>query len=60
MQVKASDNIKDLTGIGLEYLVDTTGEYVRAVFYNGMFRGIASKVSAEIAAECTVTMPEAA
>lgn len=33
--VKASDNIQDLTGIGIEYLVDHTGIVVLAKFRDG-------------------------
>ena len=38
MQVKISTNIFDLTGIGLEYLLDDSGS-IRAVFWNGNIDG---------------------
>lgn len=35
MQVKISNNIHDLIGIGEEWLLDKTGEFVICKFYNG-------------------------
>jgi hypothetical protein len=38
MQVKISTSLSDLTGSGLEYLLDDSG-YIRAVFWNGNIDG---------------------
>lgn len=36
--VKASHNVKDLTGKGMEYLLDAQGEVI-AIFIDGMMNG---------------------
>lgn len=43
---KASSNIQDLTGNGLEFLTDDSGEWIRAEFYNGEFIRAAEKADA--------------
>lgn len=34
MTIRASDKLSDLTGIGVEWLMDTNG-YIRLEFFNG-------------------------
>lgn len=36
--VKASNNVRDLTGNGMEYLLDANGEVI-AIFIDGMMNG---------------------
>lgn len=53
-QVHVSDNIQMLTGVGLEYLVDATGEWVMAKFLDGNFITSTLKCTAEEAEKDTV------